>query len=170
MNPRLITLVALVAAVLVQTGCGALYKRWDQEDIIARDLHDPSWEKKVLVASRKSEFKEKLIEEIEKAFSNDEVYIKVIGVEDLDEEDGQDFNAVVLINTCMWWIMDPAVKEFLRRHENTDHMIVLTTAGGAKYRPKMKGADFDTISSASKRSDVDVLAGEVVEKIRILLQ
>ena len=170
MNPRLIILLALVAALLVQTGCGALYKRWDQEDIIARDLHDPFLEKKILVASRKSEFKEKLVEKIEKAFTNDEVYIKVIGVEDLDCEDGQDFKAVVLINTCMWWTMDPAIKEFLRHQKNTDHMIVLTTSGGGKRSPKMKGTDFDTISSASKKSDVDVLSGEIVEKIRILLQ
>jgi len=170
MKRRLYILVALVAVLLVQNGCGVLYKRWAQEDIVARDLHNPAWEKKILVASRSSDFKEKIIEEIEKAFANDEVYIKVIGVEALDGVDGHDFKAVVLINTCMWWTMDPDVKEFLERHNDTGNMIVLTTSGGGKWVPRMKETDFDTISSASKRSEADVLAGEIVEKIRVLLQ
>ena len=66
--------------------------------------------------------------------------------------------------------MDPAVKEFLRRHEKTDHIIVLTTSGSGKWRPKKKEAGFDIISSASEVIKVDVMSGEIVEKIGILFQ
>ena len=79
MNPRFVILMALVAALLLQTGCGVFYNRSAPEGISARDLHDPFNEKKVLVASHKSEFKEKLVEDIEKAFTTKEkVYLKII--------------------------------------------------------------------------------------------
>jgi hypothetical protein len=143
---------------------------WPQKDIKSYELKDPSLEKRVLVASRSSEFKDAIVDQIRDAFKDEPVYLKFIGIDQLNEEDGTDYAALVLINTTMSWGMDLDVKAFLNRHKDHKNMIVLTTSGDGDWLPKMEGRNFDAISSASKQANVDAVAGTIIARVERLLQ
>jgi hypothetical protein len=171
MNKRFSLGALLLSVSIMQLSCFSVpHLFWPQKDIQPNEFHEPSLGKKVLVASRSSEFKDAVVERIKAAFKDEPVYLKFIGLEPLEKEDGAKYSAVVLINTCMSWDMDRNVKAFLKRHQEQSHIIVLTTSGSGGWLPKMKGHNFDAISSASQEDKVDVVADEIITKIRLLLQ
>jgi hypothetical protein len=155
---------------MMQIGCSAPHMFWPQKDIKSSELKASSLEKRVLVASRSSEFKDAIVDQIRDAFKDEPVYLKFIGIDQLNEEDGTNYAALVLINTTMSWGMDLDVKAFLKRHQDHKNMIVLTTSGDGDWLPKMEGRNFDAISSASKKANVDAVAGTIIAKVELLLQ
>ena len=62
------------------------------------------------------------------------------------------------------------VEAFFGRHRDQSKMIVLTTSGDGGWLPDTEGRNFDAISSASQEDKVDVIADEIIAKIRSLLQ
>ena len=163
--------VLLISVCVMQLSCFSVpHLIWPQKDIKISEVNEPALEKKVLVASRSSEFKDAVVKKIKEAFKGEQVYMKFIGVELLEKEKAADYDAIVMINTCMSRNMDRNVKGFLKRHEDQSNMIVLTTSGGGDWMPKMKERNFDAISAASKKEKLDEVAGDIVGKIRILLQ
>jgi len=162
--------ILLLSLSLIQIACVSVpHLIWPQKDIQPSELNKPSLEKRILVASRSSEFKDTVVNKIRGDFQNESVYMKFIGLEQLEKEDGTNYAAIVMINTCMSWDMDRNVKSFLKRHNDQSNMIVLTTSGDGDWLPKMKEQNFDAISSASKEDNVDVIADKIVNKIRVLL-
>lgn len=160
---------SILALVLLQSGCAVPHKIMPHKDVTAREVNDPSLDKRVLLASRSSEFKDEIVQRIEDAFHNENVYVKIIGLDELALEDSNEYSAVVLINESMAWGKDPKVKAFLKQHEETGHVIVLTTSNSGGWLPNKKEHDFDAISSASKSTDVDAVANEIADKVRVLL-
>ncbi|MBC8236245.1 hypothetical protein H8E77_42400 [bacterium] len=161
----------LLSVSIMQVSCFSVpHLLWPQKDIQPTELNEPSLERKVLVASRSSEFKDAVVQKIGEAFKNEPVYVKFIGLEQLEKEDGANYAAVVLINKSMSWDMDRNVKGFLKRHKEQSNMIVLTTSGDGEWLPKMKGRHFDAISSASQEDKIDEIADEIISKVRLLLQ
>lgn len=160
---------ALLLLSLVLGGCFVPRRTWPQGDIQESELHEPALEKKVLVASRSSDFKNEVIAVIRKAFENEPVYMKFIGMDQLDREEGRVYSAVVLISTCIAWQLDPDVNRFLDRNKDMESIIVFTTSGGGDWVPDKKGRQFDAISSASKQADAGAIAGRIVDMIHKLL-
>jgi len=70
----------------------------------------------------------------------------------------------------MSWDMDRNVNAFLKRHKEQSNIIVLTTSGDGGWLPKMKGRNFDAISSASQEDKIDGISDEIISKVRLLLQ
>ena len=162
--------ILLLSVSIMQINCSVPHLLWPQKDIQPNELNEPSLGKKVLVASRSSEFKDATVNRIGEAFKDEPVYIKFIGIQQLKEEDGDNYAAVVLINKCMSWDMDRHVKAFLKRHKDQSHIIVLTTSGDGDWSPKMEGRNFDAISSASQKDNIDVIADKIITKVHLLLQ
>ncbi len=165
-----LSLSAALLLTLLLANCTLSHLFAPQKDIESRELNQPSMEEQVLIASRSSVFKDAVVAGIEEAFAGRPVYVKLIGLDELEGEDASQYAAVVLINTCMFWQLDPEVKEFLERHESRDHLIVLTTSGEGYWLPDGEDRDFDALSSASHMCDVDDVSQEIVEKIDLLLQ
>jgi len=165
-----LTLSTALILTLLLGSCTLSHRFAPQSDIGAREVNQPSMDERVLVASRSSEFKNALVARIEEAYADRTVYVKLIGLSELEGEDASQYAAVVLINTCMFWELDPDVKAFLDRHENHANMIVITTAGNPEWEAEREGRDFDAISSASQMSEVEDLSGQVVEMIGRLLE
>jgi len=159
----------LLSVSVPQVQCGAPHWFWPQKDVSFHEVNDPSLEKSILVASRRSEFKNAIVDRIGDAFRGESVYIKFIGIKQLKEEDGAKYDAVVLINTCMAGSMDRHVKAFIKRHTDQKHMIVLTTSGDGAWLPDMEGRHFDAISSASQKDKIDEVADQIIAKMRSLL-
>ena len=57
---------------------------WPQGDIQMAEVNEPTAGKKVLVASRSSEFKDAIVGKIKAALEGEAVYVKFIGVDQLD--------------------------------------------------------------------------------------
>jgi hypothetical protein len=155
---------------LFQVYCSVPHRILPQKDMPSSELNKPTLDKKVLVASRYSEFKEAIIEKLREAFKDQPVYIKFIGLGDLEQEDAKRYNAVVMINKCMAWQMDRNVIGFVKRYKDQGNMIVLTTSGDGNWLPKMEGRNFDAISSASKQANVDKVAGQIIDKVNSFVQ
>ncbi len=161
---------SVLVAVMLVAGCSLPHRIVSKEDVTARDWNASTSGKAVLIASRSSDFKDEIVREIEEGVRGDNVYVKVIGVEELEKEDGGAYSAVVLINTCMAWTMDPEIQAFLERQEHTDHVIVLTTSANGEWTPKKSEMAFDAVTSASGEYDPQAVADGIVDKVKHLLE
>ena len=161
----------LILNIFFQISCVSVpHMILPQKDIQPGELNEPGLDKKILVASRYSDFKQTIVEKIKTAFQDESVYIKFIGLGQIEEENADQYNAVVMINTCMSWDMDRNVHGFLKRYKDHSNMIILTTSGDGNWLPKMKGRNFDAISSASKKANADEVANEIITKINSRLE
>jgi len=142
---------------------------WPQDDMETQQFNSPSAEKKLLIASRSSEFKKAVVDRISGFFKAQNFFVKITGLEQLKKEDASLYDAVVMINTCMSWDMDRNVKNYLELYKNHDKMIILTTSGDGNWKPKKKGKNYEAVSSASKSSDVEKTANTIIAKVQLLV-
>jgi len=83
--------VLLLLVSIAQLSCFSVSHRiWPQNDIQPNELNESSLEKKVLIASRSSEFKDAIVAKIGKNFKDKPIYVKFIGLDQLKKEDGAD--------------------------------------------------------------------------------
>ena len=170
MKRRLLPAVLLAAFCATQLTCSAIPRGMSSEtDIERHEISYSDAERTLLVASRSSGFKDALVEGIEQAFEQESVAITFIGLQELGDEDAEAFDAVVLINTCIAWSLDPQVDTFLHKYRAGGNIIVVTTSGDGNWEPKKQNREFDTVASASEVARVDEVVGEVVGKVRVLL-
>ena len=79
----------LLSVSIMQVSCFSVpHLFWPQKDIQPTELNEPSLGKKVLVDSRSSEFKDAVVKKIGEAFKDEPIYVKFIGLEQLEKEDG----------------------------------------------------------------------------------
>jgi hypothetical protein len=162
-------LLFLFVLSLLQTSCFVPRYIWPQGDIQKDELNNPSLEKKVLVASRRSDFKDAVVEKIKEAFRGEPVYVKFIGIDELKKEAAGEYSAIVLISTCIAWKLDRHVNDFLNDQHDQSNVIVLTTSGDGDWLPKKNGRNYDAISSASQPARVADVADSIIEKIHTIL-
>jgi len=160
--------VSILFGLLTCTGCVSIpHLVWRQHDIETREVNPGARDRKVLIASRASDYKKALVERVATMLSGDSAYVKVRGLDDLaDEEDVDSFDVVVLINTCMAWDMDRNVKKFLKRNPYHGKVVLLTTSAGGDWLPRRRWSDVDALSGASEMARVDEVAEEIVGKVR----
>jgi hypothetical protein len=166
----LATLFPLLFILLFQAGCSIPRHIWQEDDVQVSEVNDPASAKRVLIASGESDFKESVIERVKAALEPEGVYIKVIGLGELEGQSVEDYDAVVLMNRCVAWGMDPHVDGFMKQQDSYDNIIVLTTSGDGGWLPDTTTRDFDAISAASKHALVDETAGEIVDRVLALLE
>ncbi|WP_419661115.1 hypothetical protein Dvar_15360 [Desulfosarcina variabilis str. Montpellier] len=154
---------------VIAGGCTAPHYIWKQEDVMMREINQPSLEQKVLIASRDSEFKQALVDKITAALADRSIYIKIIGIENLADENAGAYSAVVIINTAMGWTVDVPVEKFLKKYGTMNSIIVLTTADGGDVLPDMDERNIDAMSSASVMDQVEPLADTIIAKVNRLV-
>ena len=150
---------------------------WPQKDITESEVNSPNLARKILIASRAGAYKTALVERIKQAFKDDSVYVKCIGLSQVSKENADDYGAIVLINTCMAWDWDRNVFKFLKSRKDARgdarkdarNVIVLTTSGSGDWVPNKKKWAVDAIASASAKSNIDGVSGEMVLKIKQIL-
>jgi len=161
----------VVVGMVSGTGCSLPHRVVGQDDITAREWNDPSLERRVLIASRSSEFKDEVVERVEGALRQEAgVYVKVVGVDNLAGEDASRYRAVVLVNTCMAWKMDPKIEAFLEKQPRTDRIIVLTTSNTGEWKPGDDEMAYDAVTSASEAYDPGAVADGIVDRVKRLLE
>lgn len=150
---------------LFNSGCTAPQYIWPQSDMDLYEINQRTLDKKILIASRKSDFKNAVVDRIRNAFLEAPVYIKIIGIETLKAEDANQYSAVIIINTCMSLVIDRKVEAFLDRYGDLDSVIVLTTSMGGNIQPDMEGRQIDAVSCASAKEQINSIADEIISKI-----
>jgi hypothetical protein len=154
---------------LLAAGCAVPRMIWPQKDIAPAEINSSSLAKRVLVASLSSEFKDAVVARIRGELEGEAIYIRIVGLDRLDEEDATSYDAVILINTCIAWGMAREVDSFLERPTDYRHVIILTTSGDGAWLPDKKDREFDAIATASEKADVEAVAGRIISKTKTLL-
>ena len=152
--------------VVLLCSCAVPHYIWPKKDVGLHEINRPDLDKRVLIASRDSEFKRAIINRITNEFQDQPVYLKIIGITDLPKEDATRYSAVVLLNTCMAWTIDRTVTQFLDRYGDLPSIIVLTTSDSGNVLPDLEDRRIDAMSSASVLADADPLADEIIQRIK----
>jgi len=139
---------------------------WPQHDITPCEVNSPALKHKILIAARATSFKKAVIEKIREAFKNDSVYVKCIGLKSLINENAETYDAILIVNTCMALSMDKQVNLFLKKQKKLQNIIVYTTSGSGDWTPNRKKFDVDAVASASVKTGVAGVAGELILRIK----
>ncbi len=164
-NRRLIG-CSFLALLFFVVGCAAPQRFWPQKDIDTTETVAPEGSQVVLIASRTSEFKKRLVERLQQQLAADGFAHKTIGVDGLAQVDASEYASVVVINTCLAWGLDHEVRTFLDRQKTDKNVALLTTSGSGAWLPEKEGGDFDAISAASQMTTVDTVVEDVMAAIR----
>lgn len=106
----------------------------------AYDVNEPKLEKKLLIATQGSDFKNAITSAVVERYKQDSVYIRVVDVTSLDTINPKPFNAILIIHTWEYWKPPKAVSTFTEKaKEYHDKMFFLATSGDGNY--KIDGVD-----------------------------
>jgi hypothetical protein len=158
-----ILLALIVALFLLATWYQYTYS---MDETAGFEIHSVEHNKKLLIATQGSEFKDSLTRNVINHFKNDSLYIKVIDVSSLNEIAPEDYKAILLIHTWENWKPPIAVKKFIDNAENfRSRIVVITTSGEGSY--KMEG--LDAITGESKPENITPFSNKAIEKLAQLL-
>jgi hypothetical protein len=153
---------------LALTQCSVPRRVWPQKDIAVEEMPGING-KRVLVASRSSEFKIAVVAKLREKFQMDSIAVKFIGIDGLNDEKAKDYSVVVILNPCIAWGLDRKVDRFLDDNPGQKRIVILTTSGDGGWMPEMTNRSFDAIASASKKDKTDEVAGVIAAKVLTLI-
>ena len=136
-----------------------VYKHYPRK-IESYEVNHSDLNKKILIASQGSEFKNALLDNIVGKIQNDSTYVKVINVSELNDIDDAYWRAVIIINTCIADKINKDVKQYLKKSKNKIPTIMLVTAGDGRWKPN--NLSVDAISTASRISYIEKLTQEIL--------
>jgi hypothetical protein len=130
---------------------------------------EPVPSRQVLIATESSHFKDAVVTRITQALRADGHRVTVIALERLAATPLQDYQAIVLVNTCRAWRPGREVRDVLRRARDADKkkFMVVTTANSETCDLGVSGVD--AVSAASKRIRIDSVSQTVLDKLRARL-
>ena len=132
----------------------------------AYDVNEPSLEKKLLIATQGSDFKNALTSAVVERYKQDSVYIRVVDVTSLDTINPKPFNAILIVHTWEYWKPPKAVSAFTERaKEYHEKMVYLATSGDGNY--KIDGVD--ALSGESILGNAPFFVDEVNHKLGTIL-
>ncbi len=130
------------------------------------ELNSPSLERKLLIGTQSSEFKDSVVAGIVDHYGSDAIFIKVIDVSALENVDPSDFDAVLIIHT--WEIGKPPepVQSFMDKNTDARNKIVALTTSG-EGSEKMENVD--AITGESIIEDAPLVAEKIIARLNPLL-
>ena len=132
----------------------------------AYDVNDPTLEKKLLIATQGSDFKNAVTSAVVERYKKNSIYIKVIDVTSLDTINPKPFNAILIIHTWEYWKPPKAVSTFTERaKEYHDKMYFLATSGDGNY--KIDGVD--ALSGESILGNAPFFVNKINHKLGTML-
>ncbi|WP_420577716.1 hypothetical protein [Ekhidna sp.] len=120
------------------------------EPVTTYEVNDPSLENNVLIATQGSEYKNAVEEGVVAYLEPMEVYVRVIDVFQLPEQETEKWDAIVIIHTWEYSKPPEVVNEFLKMNYDPTKVFVITTSGSGEE--EMEGVD--AITGASKMDNV----------------
>ncbi|MBD3235535.1 MAG: hypothetical protein GF330_02390 [Candidatus Eisenbacteria bacterium] len=142
---------------------------WAQDDIEAYEMGDRQAPERLLIASSQSELGQALHLELGERLRAYPAHVRFVGLEALENETAADYDAVVILNSCIAWGVDRNVGAFLDREREQEKLIVLTTSGDGDWRPGGEAREFEAVTSASEISEIERVAGEILGHLDAIL-
>ncbi len=160
MKSRLFYGVLMISLNIVLLGCTSRMVKTTERG-------DKDCKKKVLIATQQSRFKEAVVSRVVAALEKDTCYVKIIDLRKLAGESTENYEAIVIVNTCWAGRLNRHARKFLKNVQEKEKIILLTTAIGEDWKPK--AVKVDAVTSASKMNKADAIADLIIDKVQILL-
>ena len=154
--------ILILITILLTMSFTYVYKHYPRK-IDSFEVNNSELNTKILIASQGSEFKNALLNNIVYKIDNDSTYIKVIDVSLLNELEPDNWNAVIIINTCIADKINTDVRKYLVKSRNEIPTVLFITAGDGRWKPN--NLSVDAISSASRMSKVENLSKDIFNKL-----
>ena len=131
------------------------------------EVNSPDLNRKLLIATQGSEFKNKVTQGIVNYYQNDSLYIKVIDVTGLTDIDPKNYDAIVVIHTWENWQPPEDVDAFINRTRGIkDKIVVLTTSGEGSFKME----NVDAITGESKVEDTSIYINQITKRLTSILK
>ena len=156
-----------VAALLVAFFVFLTWYKFHYSMDVARsyEVNSPDLERRVLVATQGSAFKDAVVSALIAHLKERQAYIKVVDVSALPGLDEGKWSAIVVIHTWENWKPQADAKAFLERAKDLNKVIVVTTSGRGDF--KMDGVN--AITSASVMANAPAIAEKIESRLDPLL-
>jgi hypothetical protein len=122
----------------------------------------------LLIASDASEFKDAVRARVfdhYKSYSN----VEVINIGKLKARQANDFDAVLIIDTCLGWSrFNPSMKAFLDKAQNPERVVLFMTVDDTEWDFSYQSVD--AITAASHMEDDARVAADLIRKLDNILQ
>jgi hypothetical protein len=143
-------------------------KIWPEKSIARREFGDTHASHRVLIGGISSPFKDSIIAAVIDSLTADSVYVKTVGLKDLQNQKPGEWDAVLIANTCMAWEIEDAVRSFVGRYPGYRAFVVLTTSGDPKGCGSSKNlpANIDAVATASVKERRSPVLGQLLADIR----
>lgn len=104
--------------------------RYSMDSVEPYTINSDTYQKKLLIATQGSVFKDALVRNVINYYKNDSVFIKIIDVADLPEVNHSDYNALLLLHTWEYRKPPKTVEAFITDNQNhIDKIVVVATSG-----------------------------------------
>ena len=100
------------------------------QDMTSSEKGDIDATRKVLIAGVVSEFKQDVVTKVIETLEPQDYYFKIIGLNQLEKEETEQYGAILLVNTYMAGKIDRRVTKFLQKDPTNPKVIIFYTIGG----------------------------------------
>lgn len=130
------------------------------------DVNNPTLEKKLLIATQGSDFKNAVTSGVVEHYKQNSVYIKVVDVTSLDTLNPKPFNAILIIHTWEYWKPPKSVSNFRDEYKAYhDKIVYLATSGDGNY----KIDEVDALSGESNLTNAPLFVSRINHKLGPML-
>ena len=136
-------------------------------EVTERTINAPDLERKVIIATQGSKFKDSITDGLVEHYGSDSVFIRIVDVSKLPGIRLDDYQAMVILHTWENWKPPVAVDSFvnqLKEHEK-EKMVVLSTSGQGDFKME----NIDAITGESTLEDIPKHLEAIIRKVDPLL-
>ena len=139
-----------------------------QQDMASAEKGDIDAARKVLISGVTSEFKQNVIDKVIEMLEPQDYYFKIIGLDQLDGEETEQYGAILVVSTYAAGRMDGRVTKFLQKDPADPKVIIFYTIGDENNPPSgraEKDIKVDAVTSASSPNSIEKRAEQLVALI-----
>ncbi|NJB72190.1 flavodoxin [Saonia flava] len=140
--------------------------QYSMDEAVSREVNSISLNKKLLIATQGSNFKNKLTDEIVEYYKTDSTYIKIMDISSLGTTNLDDYDAILIMHTWEYSKPPSPIQSFMNSGKyNSKKMVVFTTSGEGSYKME----NVDAITGASKLENIGSHKNEIVNKLNPII-
>ncbi|PKV50639.1 hypothetical protein ATE84_2702 [Aquimarina sp. MAR_2010_214] len=159
----------IVLAIIIILFLWATWYKYEyaMEESKTFQVNSPDFEKRLLIATQGSVFKDSITNRIVNQYKSDSIFIKVIDISSLTDVDPQNYTAILLIHTWENWKPPYVIRQFIERTDDQqDKIVVLTTSGGGTYQMP----EIDAITGESNLEEISIFVDKIIDRLELKLR
>lgn len=129
---------------------------------INEDIHGT----RILIATQKKGFKNKVLKNVEGYYSQEDVYIFVTDVTKLNEINPLEWDGLIIFSTIQGNTLHPAVDEFLVEIDDLSRVFMINTADTGEWGGLAMG--IDSLTAPSKKGNIEDVGKKIINAINAM--